>query len=284
MNPRIEGNIEVGEKSAMPRAARPGVKYQRFARLGDDYPSHLEANFEHILTKIELLWNKPELHDYFSDLLIDKRGGRKGFPQEVLNEIIMLREFRELETFREVERREDAVRELGRRGIGLAKEEFFRALHGGSQELIDLFVRAKFNIHISDENGDLPLMIALKKGYSVIAKILLDAGADVNAKDKLGLTPLLVACGKKSQGYRLIAELLIKKGAFVNVRDSLGFTPLLLSLSGGTIEIAELLVERGADVFACTRKGEAALALANNSNDSESAGIVARLINKGAMH
>lgn len=212
------------------------INHPRFGSLGDDYPFHLEKHYDRILTKIDESWGKPEVLDYF---------------------------IRELETFRE------AIIELSRRGIGLRKEHFFRALNDGNQELIDLFVRSRFNIQILDEDGNPPLMVALKKGYSVIAKILLDAGADVNARDKLGLTPLLVACGKSSEGYKAIAELLIKKGAFINVRDTLGFTPFLLSLSGGTTEIAKLLVERGADVSACTKKGEAALNLASRANNVE---------------
>ena len=258
------------------------MKHPLFESLGDDYPSHLEERYDHILTKIEELWDKSELHDYFSDLLIDNRGGRQGFPIEVMNEIILLREFRELETFREAEKKEDALRELNRRGVCLKRDNFLRALHDGDQELIDLFVRAKFNIHITDEYGTPPLLFALKKGYTVVAKILLDAGADVNARDKLGLTPLLVACGKTTHGYKTIAEVLIKNGAFINVRDSLGFTPLFLSLSGGMVEIAKILIERDADIFACTMKGETALSLAEKASCARDAGIVELLISMGA--
>lgn len=258
------------------------MRHPLFESLGEGYPSQLAERYERILTKLEQLWEKPEIHDYFSDLLIDKRGGRKGFPTEVLNEILVLREFRELETFREAEKKEYAIHELDRRGIALKKENFHRALQAGDQELIDLFVRSNFNIHVADEDGTPPLIYALRKGYTVVAKILLDAGADINARDKLGLTPLLIACGKTTHGYKAIAETLIKKGAFINVRDTLGFTPLLLSLSGGSIALATLLIERGADVLARTRKGQTALSLAKISNDAESAGIVALLISKGA--
>jgi ankyrin repeat protein len=258
------------------------MKHPRFKSLGDGYPSHLEQRYERILIKIEQLWDRAELHDYFSDLLIDKRGGRQGFPKEILNEIIVLREFHELETFRDAERSESAIRELERRGINLKKENFFAALNAGSPELIDLFVRSNFNINVTDENGNQALMLALKMGYTVVARILLVAGADFSARDKLGLTPLLVACGKTTQGYKAIAEMLIVKGAFINIRDSLGFTPLLLSLSGGSMEIARLLIERGADVLVSTRKGETALSLAKKCKDPEAAAIVELLISKGA--
>ena len=257
------------------------MKHPLFESLGVRYPSNLEKGFDRILTRIEQLWGRPEIGDYFSELLMDARGGRKGFPKEVMKEIMMLRELGELATLREAEKTEDAMRELERRGVGLRKENFLRALRDGDRELIDLFIRSNFNIETYDEDGNTPLMFALKKGHTVVAKILLDAGADVNSRDKLGLTPLLIACGKTTHGYQALAAALIKKGAQINVRDSLGFTPLLLSLSGGSSEIAKLLIERGADVSACTRKGETVLSLAKHSNAPESVGIVELLISMG---
>lgn len=243
------------------------MKHPLFEDMGDDYPRHLEEQFDRILTRIEQLWDLPELDDYFSDLLIDKRGGRQGFPKEVLNDILRVRAFRESESLSAAERTEDARRELARRGLMLERADFFRALDAGDIELIDLYVRARFNIHIADERGATPMLAALKRGYTVIAGILLKAGSDVNAPDRLGLTPLLVACGKASEGYRNITEILIRKGARINVRDPLGNTPFLLAVSGGMLDIAALLLERGADPKAVNRKGENAYMLAQGHAD-----------------
>ncbi len=247
----------------------PPLKHPLFADLEVGYPVHLEKHHDHILRKLDEIWDHPEVHDYLSDLLIDKRGGRQGFSKEVTHEIIALREFRSMETFRAAERKEAAIEALTQRGLYVSLDEFFRALKKGDQEVIDLFVRAHFNIHVRDEDGNPPLMFALKRGYTVIAKILLNTGADVNEKDNLGLTPLLVTCGKAAKGYREVAETLIRKGAQINVRDSLGFTPLLLSLTGGTFDIAQLLVEHGADVMVRTRKGETPLMLAQEGASPE---------------
>lgn len=253
------------------------MKHPLLESLADDYPVYLEQHYDHVLKKIDALWDSPEVDDYLSDLLIDKRGGRKGFPPEATQEIEVLREFRMLETFRAAERKETAILALSQRGIFLNRDNFLRAVESGDLETIDLFVRANFNIHLTDDNGTPPLLIALKKGYTIIAKILLTAGADVNEHDKIGLTPLMVACGKSTSGYREIAETLIKKGAHINVRDALGYTPLLLALSGGTIEIAEMLINKGADTTVRTRKGETPLSLAEKA---QCADIVALLLSK----
>lgn len=259
------------------------MKFPRFETMGDKYPSQLENRYARILAKIDELWHKPEIHDYFSDLLIDKRGGRQGFPSEVLHDIIALREFRELETFREAERGEDALRQLKQRAIHMKRENFIKAIDDGDQELVDLFVRAKFDIRVSADDGTPPLVLALKKGYTVIAKILLNAGASINGHDKLGLTPLLVACGKTTQGYRTIALGLITKGALINVRDALGYTPLLLALSGNNFDIAQALIDAGADVGARTRRGENALSMVAAMEGPEAAAMAELLRKRGAQ-
>ena len=255
------------------------MKHPLLEGLGDDYPVYLEQHHDHVLRRIDEIWDTPEIDDYLRDLLIDKRGGRKGFSREATKEIDALRDFRMLETFLAAERKEAAILELDKRGIFRNRDNFLRALENGDIELIDLFVRANFNIHLTDDNGTPPLLLALKKGYTIIARILLIAGADVNEKDKLGLTPLMLACGKPTFGYRDIAETLIKKGAHINVRDALGYTPLLLALSGGTIDIAELLINKGADVSARTRKGATPLSLAQQAQCTE---IVDLLLSKDA--
>lgn len=254
------------------------MKHPLFASLAENYPYALEERFDRILTKLELLWDTPEIHDYFSDLLIDKRGGRQGFPAPVLADIIRLREFRDLETFREAERKETAILELNARGVIVDRKHFLAALHAGDRELIDLFIRARFNFHTAVENGTPPLLFALRNGFTVIASILINAGADVNARDSLGLTPLLVACGKPTVGYRQIAEALINRGALVNVRDRLGNTPLLLALTGSCFDIAALLIERGADLMVSTRKGESVIALAKRGTGADAERVMERLV------
>ncbi|HQR04890.1 MAG: ankyrin repeat domain-containing protein [Proteobacteria bacterium] len=251
------------------------MKHELFKPLGNHYPHALERAYDRILVRIEQLWETPAIDDYFSDLLIDKRGGRKGFPADVLADIIKLAQYREVATIKQAERREDAVAELARRNIATTGDSLFETIAHGDKELLDLLLRAGVNIHIKDKHGTPPLILALMKGYTVVAQMLLKAGAEVNDRDKRGLTPLLLACGKPVQGYKAIAEALIKKGAFINMRDALGNTPLLLALSGGTVEIAELLIERGADVTATTRDGESALTLARKAGHNSLANLIA---------
>src|SRR6187200_1429575 len=99
------------------------MKHPRFEFLGDQYPHALENRFDRILTKIDELWDRPEIENYFNDLIIDKRGGRQGFPKEVLADIFMLRDLREAETLRIAHEKENALGELRKRGLPLTAEQ-----------------------------------------------------------------------------------------------------------------------------------------------------------------
>ena len=119
-----------------------------------------------------------------------------------------------------------------------------------------------------------------------MARLLIDAGADVNARDKNVITPLYWACqwqnhdvvkqlidygakvnliedghhGLRNNFYPLImaaqkrkpeiVELLLDAGADVNVRDEDDCTPLYIACRNGRPDIARLLIDAGADVNA----------------------------------
>jgi uncharacterized protein len=256
------------------------MKHPLFKDMGQDYPIHLETQFDRILVKLETLWGTSLADVYLSELIIDRRGGRQGFPEAVLGDLIRICEFRELQSFRSVERKEDAIEQLRIRGAMRNEVGFLRALNAGDKDLVDLYLRSGIALPPDDGWGVPLLQSALKKGHTIVAKILLDAGVDVNSRDKLGLTPLHVACGKPTSGYRDVAEALIERGANVNVRDPLGNTPLLLALTGGMFDIALLLIDRGANIYVTSRKGETPLSLAQRSDRPDAIAVVKAIENR----
>lgn len=68
-----------------------------------------------------------------------------------------------------------------------------------------------------------PLHFAAGYNHPEVVKLLLEKGADIEAKDKGHLVPLHNAC---SYGHYEVAELLIKYGANVNAVDLWNFSPL----------------------------------------------------------
>jgi len=94
---------------------------------------------------------------------------------------------------------------------------------------------------------DISIHEAIFEGNIEAVKQHLAAGADVNAKEEDGRTPLHVAA---MGGHTEVAELLIAKGADVNVKeDNLGSTPLDWathpSNPNASTELADLLRKHG---------------------------------------
>lgn len=54
-------------------------------------PHALLARFPRIANQLCRNWGEPAGRDYLYELLVDRRGARRGFPQEVLDELLRLR-------------------------------------------------------------------------------------------------------------------------------------------------------------------------------------------------
>ncbi|CAG0909270.1 unnamed protein product, partial [Cyprideis torosa] len=94
-------------------------------------------------------------------------------------------------------------------------------------------------------------LFALLPGYHPVVKLLLARGADPKAVTSfLNQTPLHLA------GTRETATVLIENGAEVNARDRRGQTPLHLASRRGRRSIVDLLLTHGADVLATDRWGK----------------------------
>ena len=94
---------------------------------------------------------------------------------------------------------------------------------------------------------------ACKKGKSKVAEFLLKKGAEINARESHGKTPLYLAC---EAGHTQIVGLLIKNQADLNIPDNYKILPLLLSVAYHKPRTADLLKKNGAKFFASDDKEE----------------------------
>lgn len=91
--------------------------------------------------------------------------------------------------------------------------------------------------------GNTGLHWAARQGWSEMARLLLDNGANPNARNDDNQTPLHWAA---AEGRKQLLVTLIAHGAAVNAIDRAGWTPLQWAEAQGHEEIARILVAAGA--------------------------------------
>jgi len=112
-------------------------------------------------------------------------------------------------------------------------------------------------------------------------KLLIEAGAPVNTKNQEGITALMLCalCAAET-GKSGFARLLIENGADVNARDIInGDTPLHWSAMHNETDIIRLLIENGADVNARNISEETPLHAAVGLTEKEIASAEKRVWN-----
>ena len=106
------------------------------------------------------------------------------------------------------------------------------------EEYIDFEPPVKINTKRID--GDALLHVASHWGDIGAVSLLIENGADVNAKGDMGCTPLYMAI---SAGHARSAKLLLKSGANVNDTNELGTSSYKLAMTEGNERMGELITK-----------------------------------------
>jgi len=94
-----------------------------------------------------------------------------------------------------------------------------------------------------------------KKDHWAVAKFI-EAGADVNGKNRTGGTPIMTAAEADDV---LALQFLLKHGANINQQDDYGWTALCYAAALGKTDAVRALVKAGADVNLCNNDGSSPL-------------------------
>lgn len=117
------------------------------------------------------------------------------------------------------------------------------------------------NVNVKGPGQTTPLSLAAQRGFTNIAAMLLDQGADVHATASItgceNTTALHFAC---QHGHADIVRLLLNAGASTDaqmiVRGINGVTPLHLAVEAGHMEVMDMLIEAGCDIHSSTKSAE----------------------------
>lgn len=142
------------------------------------------------------------------------------------------------------------------------------AVKEGKKDMIPALLEAKANIEAKDRVGKTPLTLASEGRDIEVVKMLVEKGADVNARDQIGGSPVLWASGL---GSPEVVKYLISKKADVNVVDVNGLSPLLWAAGIGSPESVDSLIKAGAAVDVADKmSGDTALMRAARTGKIES--------------
>jgi len=148
-------------------------------------------------------------------------------------------------------------------------------LFSSDPEIISACIKSGAEVNARDNRGDSPLMYATRYNNPEVCAVLIKAGADVNARnDYCGDSPLMYAA-QWGDGSLTICQVLIQAGADVNARNNHGSSPLMLvARNKPNPEICTLLIEAGADVNAKDNEGKKALDYADALKDTDTNSVV----------
>ena len=180
------------------------------------------------------------------------------------------------------------------------------AASGWETAVISQLLDGNADVNAPDNERRTPLHWAAKRGSADIVRVLLAHGANAKLVDNNGCAPIRNAAARNTQEVvRLLSDVMDNPRVFeqsllfgaaergdlafvakglsqernIELRDEAGATLLHCSATGGHVDVAELLLNAGADVNAVKRNGATALHLAAAHGHKD---MVRLLLSRGA--
>ncbi|MFC1764702.1 ankyrin repeat domain-containing protein [Planctomycetota bacterium] len=132
------------------------------------------------------------------------------------------------------------------------------AVENGIQELAEQALDRGADVNASDPYGMTPLHVAVSSGHIRIVKLLIAQGARLDIKDNAGRVPLHYAIrgeGKSLATMPDVIRILLDNNADINAQDSIGWTPLHYAVDRRCKDVVQLLIDSGADIDAVDNRG-----------------------------
>ncbi len=150
------------------------------------------------------------------------------------------------------------------------KDDFFRAANLGNIESVKKYIKGGIDINICDKNGNNALVYASTNNKTEIVKELIKAGIDINSNNGCALRAV------SQNGLDKIVEILLDSGAKVNCIDIDGRSALTESLcyKFDNINILNLLLKAGANMYHIDNEGNSVLMLAYQNENTQTVEII----------
>ena len=150
------------------------------------------------------------------------------------------------------------------------------AVERGHVDILGALIAAGADVNARDRFGQAPLHEAVSRGHINAVRALIAAGADVNVSigDGFG-TPLHAASRCRDNSNLDIVDTLVTAGANINAQNAYGKTPLHVASQSGHISIIHRLVQAGASMDARDRNEQTPLHEATTCRQINAIGALA---------
>ena len=169
---------------------------------------------------------------------------------------LMLKYMSEEEYEREVRMQDSRKKAAEQRAASYAhNSRLERSLYSEDINEVRWGIRNGANMNATNHSNMTPLMFAarIRKDYA-ICRVLLEAGASVYTRNGYARTALHEALRSDSDNYDIV-NLLLNHGAVLNDKDKFGLTPLHLAACHQPLRTVQMLVGRGANLYAVSNQG-----------------------------
>ncbi len=163
----------------------------------------------------------------------------------------------------------------------------------GNDEFAHLLLEKGANANSASEDGDTPLICALKtwiglpdESKEIINKRrenkvkifhkLLEHQADVNHLNKDGISPLMqsVLFHIQENDMLMLISKLLEKGADINQKSDNGNTALIYAVNRELEIVTKYLIDKGAEIDVINKSGKSPLSIAISKNNTAIVGIL----------
>lgn len=222
----------------------------------DRYPHNLDERHPRLLERIAALWGTKQLDPFLYDLVYDTRGGRQGFPMEVMQELMFLQTLSaDTQALNDEDPwgdEKDVSQAPATTTATDLQSLLERAIRDGNQLAVRRVLASGASAYRRTPSGSTPLAVACSLAHRAVAGLLIEHGADPNVADERGFTPLHWAAFKNAPE---LVELLVARHAEVNARSSTGATALHQAAASGNVKTIDMLLAAGARVNDADQEG-----------------------------
>mmetsp|Transcript_17840 Transcript_17840/g.23256 ORF Transcript_17840/g.23256 Transcript_17840/m.23256 type:complete len:379 (-) Transcript_17840:1107-2243(-) len=155
--------------------------------------------------------------------------------------------------------------------------ELFRIIKSGDGKIAEIIKKVPKNwIESRDEGGHTLTHWLAKRGDVHLLELVIDHGAPIDeaSSDDVGMHPLHWAC---TEGRLGCARLLAKRGADLDARDLQGCTPLIIASQWGQADMVAFLIKMGATAQILDKNKDSALHWASYKGNLEIVGLLHHL-------